>query len=109
MVWQKVGADSWASYMVLITLVVSLGEVGARVGTRLQQFSDGKPLVQGQLEARHGHALACTHFTPGRCVHNWGIVRGTGPEVTAGPVSLPPPCRQIRRRRLPIIRLKENI
>ena len=56
--------------MFWITLVVSLGAVGTRVGPRLQQFSDGQPLVQGRLSARHGQALACTQFTSGQCVQN---------------------------------------
>ena len=35
MAWQRVGAASWASWMVSLTLVVSLCAVGARVGPRL--------------------------------------------------------------------------
>ena len=29
-------------------------------------------------------------FTPGRCVHHWGVVRGTGPEVATAPYLLGP-------------------
>ena len=50
--------------MVSLTLVVSLGAVGPRVGARLQKLSDEKPLVQGQLAARHGLALAYTQSRP---------------------------------------------
>ena len=55
-----VGTASWASLVVSITLVVIHGAVGTRVGPRLQKLSDGKLLVQGQLEARNGQVLACT-------------------------------------------------
>ena len=67
--------------MVSLTFVVSLGTVGARVGPWLRQFSDGQPLVQGQLSDQNIQALACTHFAPSRCVQHWGIVRGAGPAV----------------------------
>ena len=76
---------------IFLILVVSVGEVGARVGPLLQQFSDGQPLVQGLFAARHGQALACTHFMPGQCVHHWGVVRGTVQLVTTGPVFLSSP------------------
>ena len=82
--------------MFSLTLVVIVGAVGAHIRPRLRQFPDGQPLVQGQLEARHGQALDCKHFKPGRCVQNWGVVRGTGPAVTAGPVFLGDPCRHLR-------------
>ena len=48
----------------------------------------GKPLVQGKLGAQHGYELSCTHFMLVRCVHQWDIVRVTGPEVLEGPASL---------------------
>ena len=92
MAWQSIEADYWASTMVFLTLVVILGAVGARVGPRLRQFSDGQPLVQGRLATRHGQALACTYFTPYHCVNHWGVVRGTGLAVTAGPMFLGTPC-----------------
>ena len=82
---------SWASSMVRITLVVSLGAVGAHVGPQLWKFPDGKTLVQGQLGARHGQELACTHFTPGRFVQHWSVVRSTGLAVVGGPVLLGDP------------------
>ena len=82
---QRVKAASLASSMVWLTLVVRLGALGARVDPQLWKFYYGQPLVQGRLAAWHGQALACTHFTPGRCVQLWGIVRGTDPAVTAGP------------------------
>ena len=44
--------------------------------------------MQGRLADRHGHILACTHFMPGWCVQHWGVVSGTGPAVTAGPMFL---------------------
>ena len=67
-----------------ITLAVSLGAVGAHVGPRLQQFSDGKPIAQGKLAACHGNVLFCTHPTPVRCVQNWGTGRGKVPAVAEG-------------------------
>ena len=85
-------ADSWASLIFLLTLVVILGAVGTRVGPRLQKFPDGQPLVQGQLANRNVQALDCMHFTPSRCIQHWGVVKGKGPEVTAGPVFLGPPA-----------------
>ena len=91
---QSVGADSWASSMFCITLVMGLGAVGALIGPRLQHFPDGQPLIQGKLAARNGHALAFTHFTPDRCVHHWGIVRGTGIAVLEGPNFLWPSRRR---------------
>ena len=60
--------------MVLLTLLMSIGAVGAHVGTWLRQLYDGQPLVQGQLSAQHRHALACTHFTPSRCIHHWVLL-----------------------------------
>ena len=78
--------------MFSLTLVVSLGAVGSRVEPQLRQFFDGQPLVQGRLSARNGQALACTYFTPGQFVQHWGVVRGTGPAVTAGPVFLGAPA-----------------
>ena len=50
---QRAEVASWASTMFLLTLVVSVGAVGARVGTRLRQFFDGKLLLQGRLAAWH--------------------------------------------------------
>ena len=92
MSWKSVGVASWALLMVSVTLVMSVGVVGPRVGTWLKQLSDGKPLVQDQLANRNGQALACTHFTTGQCVHNCGVIRGTGPEVTTGPMFLGTSC-----------------
>ena len=57
---QKVGTASSSSSMFLLILIVSLGTVGARVGTRLQQFSDGQPLMQGRLTSRHEQVLDFT-------------------------------------------------
>ena len=91
MACQMIGAASWASSMVLLTLVVILGAVGARVGPQLRQFPDGQPLAQGQLAAHNGQALDCTHFMPSRCIEHWVIVRGTGPAVAAGTMFLGPP------------------
>ena len=88
MAWKSFRADSWASSVVWLALVVFLGAVGARVGPRLRKFPDGHPFVQELLAARHGQALAFTHFMPGRCMHHWGIMRGTFPVVTAVPVFL---------------------
>ena len=97
--WQMVGTASWDSSTFSITLVVSVGAVGSRVGPWLWQFSDGQPLVQGRLAAWHGHPLACMHFTPGRCIQHWVLVSGTDPAVTAGPMFLGAPCRRICWRR----------
>ena len=82
--------DSWAFQTFLLTLVVSVGEEGARVDLQLQQFSDGQPHVQGQLAALHEQALGYTNFTLGQCVQQWGIVSGAGLAVTATPFSLGP-------------------
>ena len=57
MAWQRIGAESWDSLMVSLTLVVILGTVELRVGPWLQQLSDGKTLVQERLADRNGHAL----------------------------------------------------
>ena len=92
MAQKMIGAASWDSSMVWLTLVVILGAVGTRVGPRLQKLSDGHPLVQGLLTARNGQVLACMHFTPGRCVHHLVFMRGTVPEVTAGSMFLGPPA-----------------
>ena len=108
MAWQRVRAASWASSIVWLTLVVSLGAVGARFGPQLQQFSDGQPLVQGLLADRHGQALACTHLTPVRCIQHWGIGRGTGPYIAAGSVFLGGLCRRRQRRRSAIVQSMIN-
>ena len=71
-----------------LILVVSLKSEGGPVGTLLRQFYCGQPLVQGILAARNGHDLTFTHFTPGRCIQYWEIVRDTGPAVSEGPNSL---------------------
>ena len=64
--------EGWGGFLglldFLLALVVSLGEVGARVGPRLWKFSNEKPLVQGQLADQNRQALSCTHFTLGWCV-----------------------------------------
>ena len=78
--------------MVLLTLLMSIGAVEARIGTWLRKLSDGQPLVQGQLAARHGHVLACKHFTTGHCIHYWGVVRGTGLAAMAGSMFICSPC-----------------
>ena len=96
--WQRIGAASWASQMFWLTLVVILGAVGYRVGPRLRKKSGWELPVQGQLSARHGHALSYTHFTPGWCIQNWGITRGTGPVFLEGPAFLGCSSRQRRRR-----------
>ena len=85
---QRVGAASWYSLMFSLKLFVSLGALGTHVGPRLRKLSNGQPLVQGQLAAHHGQALAGTHFVPVRCVQNWGVVRGAKQAVTAGPIFL---------------------
>ena len=72
-------------------------------------FFDGRQLVQGRLAAWYGHSLAYTHFTPGRWVHHWGIVRGTGLTVGKGPEFLGPPCRRRRRRHSAIVLLSFSI
>ena len=74
--------------MFSLTLVVSLGAVGARAGPWLQQFSDGKLFVHGRLAAQNVQAVVCTHFTPRHCIQHWGVIRGTGPAVMTGPVFL---------------------
>ena len=74
-----------------LTLVVSLGTVGACVGGPVAEIFDWQPIMQGQLAARHGKALACTYFTPGRCVQHCGFVRGTGPAFKQALCFLPPP------------------
>ena len=88
MAWQRIGADSWASSMVLLMLVVSLDEVRPHVEPWLRKLSGGQPLIQGRLTAQHGKVLACMHFMPGRCIQNWDVVKGTGPAVTVGPMFL---------------------
>ena len=64
--------EDWGGFFVLLdvflTLVVSLGAVGGRVGPHLRKFSEGKSLVQGRLAARHGQTLACIHFMPVQCI-----------------------------------------
>ena len=108
MAWQRLGADYWSSSMVWPTLVVILGEVGSCVGPRLWQFSDGQPFIQGWLAARNRHELACTHFMPGRWVHNWGVVKGTGLAVFLVPVFLGTSCWQRHIRHSSIVRFREN-
>ena len=96
MALKKVGAVSWASLMLSLTLVVTLGVVGARLGPQFWQFYNGQPLVQGRFLDRHGYTLACTHLMPGRCVQNLGVLGGTGPAVMTGPVFLGVPHRRLR-------------
>ena len=67
--------------MFWLTLVVGIGAVGARVGPWLRQLSDGQPLIQGQLAARHEYALYFTEFMPGWYVHHWVIVMVTVPFI----------------------------
>ena len=85
---QSVRAASWASLMVLLKLVVSIGTVGFRVRPWLRKLSDGQPLVQVQLAVRHVQALAFTHLTLVRCVQHWGVMRNTGLAVMAVPIFL---------------------
>ena len=103
--------EGWGGFLGILNVLAHVGRETwcsrGRLGPRLWKFSDGKPLVQGQLEDWHGQALAFTHFTPGICVHHWGIVRGTGPEVEVGPVFLGTPHRRRHRQRLSIVRIKE--
>ena len=99
MAWQRIGAASWASSMVSLMLVVGLVVLWPHAGPWLRQLSYGQPLVQGRLAAWHEQALACTHFTPGRCVQHWGIMRGTCTVVAELPTLLGVPCR----RRLSIV------
>ena len=99
MSWQRVGAASWDSSVFWLTLVVSLGAVGARIGPWLQQCYDGQPIVQGKLAAQHSHALAYTKFTPVQCLQHWDIMRGTCTVVAELPTLLGVPCR----RRLSIV------
>ena len=41
MAWQIIRADFWASSVMSLTLVASLGAVGPHAGPRLRSFSDG--------------------------------------------------------------------
>ena len=109
MAWKIIGAASWDSLMVSLTLVVSLVAVGPRVGPRLRRFSDGQPLVQERLAEWHGQELACTHFTPAWCVHHWGVVQGAGPAVTAGPMFLGGPFRRLHRQNSAIFRFRAKM
>ena len=90
--WKRFREYYWASLMVLLTSVVSIGAVGPFVGPWLRKLSDGKLIVHGQLAYRRRQVLSCTHFTPDRYIHHWGVFEGhsrggcSGPNVSGGPL-----------------------